>query len=41
MGTNPMLLGCMYQGGVVYKGEIHAAPDHDHGNAPDYTHEQL
>jgi hypothetical protein len=31
----------MYKGGVVYQGDVHAAPDHDHGPAPDYTNEQL
>jgi hypothetical protein len=41
MGVNPVVWGCMYKGGVVYQGEVHAAPDHDHGPAPDYTNEQL
>jgi hypothetical protein len=32
----------MYKGGVVYQGDVHAAPSHDHGDrVPDYTHEQL
>jgi hypothetical protein len=31
----------MYKGGVVYQGDVHAAPDHDHGPTPDYTNEQL
>jgi hypothetical protein len=42
MGINPTVAGCMYKGGVVYQGDIHAAPSHDHGDrVPDYTHEQL
>jgi hypothetical protein len=41
MGVNPVVWGCMYKGGVVYQGEVHATPDHDHGPAPDYTNEQL
>jgi hypothetical protein len=41
MGVNPVVWGCMYKGGVVYQGEVHAAPDYDHGPAPDYTNEQL
>jgi hypothetical protein len=41
MGVNPVVWGCMYKGGVVYQGDVHAAPDHDHGPAPDYTNEQL
>jgi hypothetical protein len=41
MGVNPTAWGCMYKGGVVYQGDIHAAPDHDHGPTPDYTNEQL
>jgi hypothetical protein len=41
MGLNPVVWGCMYKGGVVYQGDIHAAPDHDHGPTPDYTNEQL
>jgi hypothetical protein len=31
MGVNPVVWGCMYKGGVVYQGDVHAAPDHDHG----------
>jgi hypothetical protein len=31
----------MYKGGVVYQGDVHAAPDRDHGPTPDYTNEQL
>ena len=30
----------MQKGSPVYLGEVHAAPDFDHGNLPDYTHEQ-
>jgi hypothetical protein len=41
MGLNPVVWGCMYKGGVVYQGDVHAAPDHDHGLTPDYTNEQL
>jgi hypothetical protein len=42
MGVNPTVSGCMYKGGVVYQGEVHAAPSHDHGShVPDYTHKQL
>jgi hypothetical protein len=31
MGVNPMVDGCMYKGGVVHSGEVHAAAEHDHG----------
>jgi hypothetical protein len=42
MGINPTVAGCMYKGGVVYQGDVHAAPSHDHGDhVPDYTHKQL
>jgi hypothetical protein len=41
MGVNPVVWGCMYKGGVVYQGDVHAAPDHDHSPTPDYTNEQL
>jgi hypothetical protein len=41
MGVNPTVWGCMYKGGVVYQGDVHAAPDRDHGPTPDYTNEQL
>jgi hypothetical protein len=42
MGVNPTVAGCMYKGGAVYQGEVHAAPSHDHGSrVPDYVHEQL
>jgi hypothetical protein len=42
MGVNPTVAGCMNKGGVVYQGDIHAAPSHDHSDrVPDYTHEQL
>jgi hypothetical protein len=40
MGVNPTAWGCMYKGGVVYQGDVHAAPDRDHGPTPDYTNEQ-
>jgi hypothetical protein len=41
MGVNPTAWGCMYKGGVIYQGDVHAAPDRDHGPMPDYTNEQL
>jgi hypothetical protein len=41
MGLNPVVWGCMYKGGVVYQGDVHATPDHDHGPMPDYSNEQL
>jgi hypothetical protein len=41
MGVNPTAWGCMYKGGVVYQGDVHATPDHNHGPTPDYTNEQL
>jgi hypothetical protein len=41
MGVNPVAWGCMYKGGVIYQGDVHAAPDHDHGPVPDYTNKQL
>lgn len=41
MGINPTMEGCMQTGSPVYLGEVHAAPNFDHGNMPDYTHEQL
>jgi hypothetical protein len=41
MGVNPVVWGCMYKGGVVYQGDVHTAPDHDHGPAPDYANKQL
>jgi hypothetical protein len=41
MGVNPVVWGCMYRGGVIYQGDVHAAPDHNHGPTPDYTNEQL
>ena len=40
MGENPTVEGCMQKGGPVYLGDVHAAPDFDHGDAPDYSHEQ-
>ena len=30
----------MQTGSPVYLGEVHAAPDFDHGDAPEYAHEQ-
>jgi hypothetical protein len=41
MGVNPTVDGCMYRGGVVHSGEVHATAKRDCGNTPDYTHEQL
>jgi hypothetical protein len=41
MGVNPTAWGCMYKGGVVYQGDVHVAPDRDHGPTPDYNNEQL
>jgi hypothetical protein len=41
MGVNPTAWGCMYKGGVVYQGDVHAAPDRDCGPTPDYNNEQL
>ena len=40
MGTNPTVEGCMQKGSPVYLGEVHAAPDFDHGEVPHYEHEQ-
>ena len=40
MGVNPTVEGCMQKGSPVYLGDIHAAPDFDHGDTPQYTHEQ-
>jgi hypothetical protein len=41
MGVNPTADGCMYRGGVVHSGEVHATAEHNRGDTPDYTHEQL
>jgi hypothetical protein len=41
MGVNPTAWGCMYKGGVIYQGDVHAAPIRDRGTTPDYTNEQL
>ena len=40
MGVNPTVEGCMQKGSPVYLGEVHAATDFDHGEAPEYSHEQ-
>ena len=40
MGVNPTVEGCMQKGSPVYLGEVHAAPDFDHGETPQYEHEQ-
>jgi hypothetical protein len=41
MGVNPTAWGCMYKGGVVYQGDVHASPIRDRGTTPDYNNEQL
>jgi hypothetical protein len=41
MGINPVAWGCMYKGGVVYQGDVHATPICNCGPTPDYTNEQL
>ena len=40
MGVNPTVEGCMQRGSPIYLGEVHAAPDFDHGDADGYTFEQ-
>ena len=40
MGVNPTVEGCMQKGSPVYLGDVHAAPDFDHGPTPHYEHEQ-
>ena len=40
MGVHPTVEGCMQKGSPVYLGEVHAAPDFDHGEVPQYEHEQ-
>ena len=40
MGVNPTVEGCMQKGSPVYLGDVHAAPDFDHGPTPQYEHEQ-
>ena len=40
MGVNPTVEGCMQKGSPVYLGDVHAAPDFDHSEVPQYTHEQ-
>ena len=40
MGVNPTVEGCMQRGGPVYLGDVHAAPNFDHGDVPQYAHEQ-
>ena len=40
MGANPTVEGCMQRGSPVYLGEVHAAPDFDHGDMPQYAHKQ-
>ena len=40
MGVNPTVEGCMQKGGPVYLGDVHTTPDFDHGNVPQYAHEQ-
>jgi hypothetical protein len=41
IGVNPTIDGCMYRGGVVHSGEVHTTAEHNRGDTPDYTHEQL
>jgi hypothetical protein len=41
MGVNPTAWGCMYKGGVVYQGDVHASPTRNRGATPDYNNEQL
>src|SRR5580698_1980497 len=41
LGVNPTAWGCLYKGGVVYQGDVHAAPNHDHSPTPEYTNKQL
>jgi hypothetical protein len=41
MGVNPTVWGCMYKGGVVYQGDVHATPIRNRGATPDYTNEQM
>ena len=40
MGVNPTVEGCMQKGSPIYLGDVHTAPDFDHGDTPQYTHEQ-
>jgi hypothetical protein len=41
MGVNPTAWGCMYKGGVVYQGDVHASPTRNRGATPDYNNKQL
>jgi hypothetical protein len=41
MAVNPTAWGCLYKGGVIYQGDVHAAPNHDHSPTPEYTNKQL
>jgi hypothetical protein len=34
MGVNPTAWGCMYKGGVIYQGDVHASPIRDCGATP-------
>ena len=40
MGVNPTMEGCMQKGSPVYLGEVHTAPNFNHSDTPEYTHEQ-
>ena len=41
MSGNPEVYACMGRGQPIYRAEVHAAPMHDMGRAPDYTREEL
>ena len=41
MSGNPEVYACMGHGLPIYCAEVHAAPVHDMGHAPDYTREEL
>ena len=41
MSGNPEVYACMGHGLPIYCAEVHAAPMHDMGRTPDYTHEEL
>ena len=41
MSRNPKVYACMGHGQPIYRAKVHAAPMHDMGQAPNYTHEEL
>ena len=41
MSGNPEVYACMGRGQPIYRAEVHTAPMHDMGRAPDYTREEL